>query len=92
MAKHRLDLQKLNQLGQGAALISPTDTTTENTEKQKHPGGRPKKEKKASRVFNIHFYEDDFDQLSLNAAHQGIPIATFIKTLIKQGGGFDPIQ
>ena len=87
MKKPRLNVDALEKLGKGSAMenAAPTQET-----KKKHPGGRPPKEKKASRIFNINFYEEDFEILSANAEALGMPISIYIKTLIRNGGGFTP--
>lgn len=89
MAKKKLDLEMLEALGSGAALEHKDDPSKKSV---KHPGGRPRKTKKADRVFNINFYEEDFDVLSKNADLFGMPVATYIKYLIQQGGGFSSPQ
>ena len=87
MAKAKLDLDALHKLGEGAALSAPNNVSEPG--RHRHPGGRPTKEKKASKVFNINFLEEDFEALKINAAVFGMPTATYIKMLISQGGGFD---
>lgn len=84
-AKKGLDINFVKSLGEGAAL----ETKKPITEiKKPHPGGRPKKEVKASRLFNISFYQKDFDNLEKNAQIEGMPVSQYIKSLIRIGGGF----
>lgn len=84
-----LNLEIVKSLG-GAAKL------TESSPLQKKPsqtkaGGRPNKsdEEKALRKFNINFRQSEWDALEKNAINNGMQVAVYVKTLIRQGGGFD---
>lgn len=83
--KKQLDIGLVKKLGEGAALEPKVPVT----EKKRSRGGRPKKEVKASRLFNVVFYQEDYDALEKNAEKMGMPVSQYIKALIRQGGGFD---
>ena len=92
MAKQKFNVDSIKALGAGAALSSTKDEIIEepvNKPTVKHPGGRPKKEKKSTRYFSILFQEEDFEALVLNAELNDLQTAPYIKKILKQNGCFN---